>query len=151
MLPPDFCNLQDGHGAAAVTAEAWCANAAAWAERLMRSFPSYRDLTQPVVLAVFEVRRGFAMMAAAADIAAPIGRIGMLAGGIADGGGAAEKLGGMLRALMAFPAAAEASGSAAVVELASGQAQGLVATLAAASAVWHWFMAQSLAHLSSVS
>lgn len=130
--------LQERQGTAAATAEAWRANAAAWAGRLGGSYPGYRDLTQPLVLAVAEARRGLAMMAAAADIASPLGRGSPAAGGLfPTGGGGAAQLEGMLRMLMAFPAAAGAAGGAAVAELASGQAQGLVASLAANAAVRH--------------
>lgn len=125
-MPMQF-SAQDGQQAAA--AEAWCVNAAAWADRLSSSFPGYNDLTQPVALAVHEARRGFAMMAAAANIAWPLGRRG-------SASGAAARLEVMLRALMAFPASADAADGAAAAELATGDAQGLAARLASASTVW---------------
>ena len=128
--------MQAGQQAAA--AEAWCANAAAWAERLSSSYPGYRDLTQPVALAVHEARRGFATMAAAADISMPHGRSSAVVRHTDVGGGGDEvaaRLEGILRALMAFPAALRAHEGPAAVELASSGAQGLVAHLAAASTV----------------
>jgi hypothetical protein len=120
-------------------AEAWCASAAAWAERLGSSYPGYRDLTQPVALAVHEARRGLAMVAAAADISTPLGRSSAMGSPAAVGignDGAASLLEGILTALMAFPLAARgAADGAAVAELASSDAQRLVARLAAVSAV----------------
>jgi hypothetical protein len=128
--------MQAGQQAAA--AEAWCANAAAWAERLSSSYPGYRDLTQPVALAVHEARRGFATLAAAADMSTPHGRSGAMVRHTDVGSGSGEeaaRLEGILRALMAFPAALRAQDGPAAVELASSGAQGLVSRLAAASAV----------------
>lgn len=40
----------------------WQQNAAAWAEGLLKQFPMYRDILQPVALAVYEVRYGLSMM-----------------------------------------------------------------------------------------
>lgn len=128
--------MQAGQQAAA--AEAWCANAAAWAERLSSSYPGYRDLTQPVALAVHEARRGFATMAAAADISMPHGHSSALVRHTDVGGGGNEvaaRLEGILRALMAFPADLRAQEGPAAVKLASSGAQSLIARLAAASTV----------------
>lgn len=40
-------------------------SASAWAARLLTTFPLYRDLLQPVALAVHEMRAGLAMLVAA--------------------------------------------------------------------------------------
>jgi hypothetical protein len=127
--------MQAGQQAAA--AEAWCANAAAWAERLGSSYPGYQDLTQPVALAVHEARRGLASMAASAEISMSHirgGAVGQLNVSSGDNGVAAL-LEGIIRTLMAFPAAQGAANGAAALQLASSEAQGVVARLAAASAV----------------
>ena len=43
-------------------AVAWQESAGAWVDRLLKSFPAYRDLLQPVALAVYEVRNGLALL-----------------------------------------------------------------------------------------
>jgi midasin len=72
----------------------WQQNAAAWAERLGRQYPLYRDVVQPVQLAVQELRYGLALMQGAAAAAA-------------DSPGA--RLAPVLARLMAFPRAAAAA------------------------------------------
>lgn len=77
-------------------------------------------------------------MAAAAGISVPHGRSSAMVRHSDVGGGGGEvaaRLEGILGALMAFPAALCMQDSPAAVELASSGAQGLVARLAAASAV----------------
>ena len=54
--------LQSGDGSAFQQADSWVASASAWAARLLAAFPLYRDLLQPVVLAVHEMRAGLAML-----------------------------------------------------------------------------------------
>lgn len=55
--------------AGASQAAVWHQNAAAWAERLGRQHPLYRDVVQPVQLAVGELRYGLSLMAGAAVVA----------------------------------------------------------------------------------
>jgi hypothetical protein len=57
--------LQSGDGSAFQQAESWVQSASAWAVRLLATFPLYRDLLQPVALAVHEMRTGLAMLFAA--------------------------------------------------------------------------------------
>ena len=57
--------LQSGDGSAFQQAESWVQSASAWAARLLAAFPLYRDLLQPVALAVHEMRTGLATLVAA--------------------------------------------------------------------------------------
>ena len=57
--------LQSGDASAFQQAKSWVASASAWAARLLAAFPLYRDLLQPVALAVHEMRAGLAMLASA--------------------------------------------------------------------------------------
>ena len=57
--------LQSGDGGAFQQADSWVASASAWAARLLAAFPLYRDLLQPVALAVHEMRAGLAMLVCA--------------------------------------------------------------------------------------
>jgi hypothetical protein len=81
--------LQDGQEGSPQEALNWIQNADAWASRLLSSFPLYRDLLQPVALAVQEVRAGLAMQHRA-----------MAAAEAADD---ALQLTGILAQLMSFP------------------------------------------------
>ena len=56
-----YC-LQAGVSTGVQEAPIWQQNAAAWSETLLRQFPLYRDLLQPVALAVHEVRYGLSLM-----------------------------------------------------------------------------------------
>lgn len=58
--------LQAGLQAAQQEAAAWQQNATAWTERLLNTHPAYRDLLQPVCLAVLELATGISMLAGAA-------------------------------------------------------------------------------------
>lgn len=93
----------------------WQQNAAAWGERLGRQYPLYRDVVQPVQLAVQELRYGLALMAGSAAVAAE-----------APG----SQLAPVLARLMAFPRAA----ASAAVHLDSPEVQQAVAAAAAAAA-----------------
>ncbi len=128
--------MQEGQHSSA--AEAWCSNAAAWAAHLADSYPGYRDLTQPVALAVAESRRGLAMLAARNAIASPGGlrdfaAVPGAAAAASGGGGAAGRLTTTLGALMAFPRAVAGSDGAAIADLGGAEAQALAARLALAS------------------
>ena len=57
--------LQSGDASAFQQADSWVASASAWAARLLAAFPLYRDLLQPVALAVHEMRAGLSMLARA--------------------------------------------------------------------------------------
>lgn len=57
-----YCAVQSGDKVSIQEANVWQQNAAAWAERLLSQFPMYRDILQPVALAVYEVRFGLSMM-----------------------------------------------------------------------------------------
>ena len=54
--------LQSGNASAFQQADSWVASASAWAVRLLAAFPLYRDLLQPVALAVHEMRAGLATL-----------------------------------------------------------------------------------------
>lgn len=47
-------------------AEVWQQNAASWSDALLQQHPLYRDVLQPVGLAVYEVRCGLSLMVHAA-------------------------------------------------------------------------------------
>lgn len=57
--------LQSGDRSAFQQADSWVASASIWAARLLAAFPLYRDLLQPVALAVHEMRAGLAMLVSA--------------------------------------------------------------------------------------
>lgn len=101
----------------------WQQNAAAWVERLGRQYPLYRDVAQPVQLAVQELRYGLALMAGASAVAPHQ---------------PAARLAPVLARLMAFPRAAAASAGAgteaAPLQLDSPEVQQAVADAAAAAA-----------------
>ena len=59
---PAACSLQKGDSAAAREAENWQQNASAWCAALMQQHPLYRDVVQPVAVAVFEVRCGLSLL-----------------------------------------------------------------------------------------
>ncbi|GFR41362.1 hypothetical protein Agub_g2045, partial [Astrephomene gubernaculifera] len=65
--------LCDSAAAAAALHEAtvWQANARAWCERFGQQYAWYPDLSQPVQLAVYEMIRGVALLAAAAPASSP--------------------------------------------------------------------------------
>ena len=58
--------LQHGDASAAQEAEVWQQNAASWSDALLQQHPLYRDVLQPVGLAVYEVRCGLSLMVHAA-------------------------------------------------------------------------------------
>ena len=58
------CAVQSGDNVGIQEAKAWQQNAAAWSEGLLKQFPLYRDLLQPVALAVFEARHGLSLLLA---------------------------------------------------------------------------------------
>ena len=58
--------LQQGETSAAQEAEVWQQNAASWSDALLQKHPLYRDVLQPVGLAVYEVRCGLSLMVHAA-------------------------------------------------------------------------------------
>ncbi|KAL4440107.1 hypothetical protein ABPG75_003108 [Micractinium tetrahymenae] len=91
----------DKAAAGATQAAVWQQNAAAWAERLGRQYPLYRDIVQPVQLAVQELRYGLALLAGRAALAADQ---------------QSTRLAPVLARLMAFPraAASRVAGTAAV-------------------------------------
>ena len=45
----------------------WQQNASSWSDALLQQHPLYRDVLQPVALAVYEVRCGLSLMLEAAD------------------------------------------------------------------------------------
>lgn len=47
-------------------AENWQQNAASWCEALLQQHPLYRDVVQPVALAIYEVRSGLSLLLHAA-------------------------------------------------------------------------------------
>lgn len=119
-----LCSSSNAEEAAAGATQAavWQQNAAAWAERLGRQYPLYRDVAQPIQLAVQELRYGLALMAGSTALAeaAP-----------------ASQLAPVLARLMAFPraaAAASGNGFPAAVQLDSPAVQQAVADAAAAAA-----------------
>lgn len=57
--------LQSGDGSSFQQAESWVASASAWATRLLAAFPLYKDLLQPVALAVHEMCAGLALLVCA--------------------------------------------------------------------------------------
>ena len=65
--------LQDGTPTAVQEAASWRQNSAAFASRLLSTFPLYRDLLQPVALALHRVSYGLEQLAATAvdSIASP--------------------------------------------------------------------------------
>lgn len=65
---PAACLLQKGCSAAAQEAENWQQNASAWCAALMQQHPLYRDVVQPVALAVYEVRCGLSLLKHAARL-----------------------------------------------------------------------------------
>lgn len=67
-LMPAACPLQKGDSAAAQEAENWQQNASAWCAALMQQHPLYRDVVQPVALAVYEVRCGLSLLKHAARL-----------------------------------------------------------------------------------
>lgn len=102
----------------------WQQNAAAWVERLGRQYPLYRDVVQPVQLAVQELRYGLALMAGSATLAPHQ---------------PAARLAPVLARLMAFPRAAAAkaggaSSEAGPLQLDNPQVQQAVADAASAAA-----------------
>lgn len=56
------CGLQARDNIALQEARSWQQNAAAWGDSLLKQFPLYTDLLQPVGLAVHEVRYGLSLM-----------------------------------------------------------------------------------------
>lgn len=58
---------QTGDSSAAQEAQVWQQNASSWIDALLRQHPLYRDVLQPVALAVYEVRCGLSLMLEAAD------------------------------------------------------------------------------------
>lgn len=102
----------------------WQQNAAAWVERLGRQYPLYRDVVQPVQLAVQELRYGLALMGGSATLAPTQ---------------PGAQLAAVLARLMAFPRAAAAKaggegGKAAPVQLDRPHVQQAVADAAAVAA-----------------
>ena len=61
----DISLLQAGDRSAFQQAESWVQSALAWAARLLAAFPLYRDLLQPVSLAVHEMRAGLVTLVSA--------------------------------------------------------------------------------------
>lgn len=59
--------LQKGDTAAGQEADNWQQNASSWCAALMQQHPLYRDLVQPVALAVYEVRCGLSLLKHAAS------------------------------------------------------------------------------------
>lgn len=57
--------------AAIAEAEAWQSAAEAWAQGLLKSFPLYLDLVQPLVLATMEVRLGLSLLMGCARTPVP--------------------------------------------------------------------------------
>lgn len=62
--------LSAGGAAAAGQATVWQQNAGAWAGRMGRQYSQYRDIVQPVQLAVQELRYGLSLMAGAVTLGA---------------------------------------------------------------------------------
>ncbi|KAL0028971.1 hypothetical protein WJX77_009058 [Trebouxia sp. C0004] len=58
--------LQQSDASAVQEAEGWQQNAASWSDALLQQHPLYRDVLQPVGLAVYEVRCGLSLMVHAA-------------------------------------------------------------------------------------
>jgi len=65
-LTEECDRLQQGDASAAQEAEVWQQNAASWSDALLQQHPLYRDVLQPVGLAVYEVRCGLSLMVHAA-------------------------------------------------------------------------------------
>ncbi len=90
---------QAGQPGAVAEAATWQRNAEAWTARLLAGFPLYRDLLQPVALAVYELRSGLSLLTSATAANAPdLAR--------------ARQLSALLVRLMAFPAADAREGAA---------------------------------------
>jgi len=62
----DKCSALEPSESAIMEAETWLSSSAQWSSRLDEQFKSYRDMTQPLQLAVYELRRGVALAADAA-------------------------------------------------------------------------------------
>jgi hypothetical protein len=60
---------QPAAAAAAHEASSWDGSAAAWSERMQSQFGLYLDILQPVLLAVLEIRHGFALLTAGSQAA----------------------------------------------------------------------------------
>jgi hypothetical protein len=60
---------QPAAAAAAHEARSWDGSAAAWSERMQAQFGMYLDILQPVLLAVLEIRHGFALLTAGSQAA----------------------------------------------------------------------------------
>lgn len=59
--------LQKGDTAAGQEADNWQQNASSWCAALLQQHPLYRDLVQPMALAVYEVRCGLSLLRHAAS------------------------------------------------------------------------------------
>ena len=54
--------LQQGDVSAVQEAKVWQQNAASWADSLLQQQPLYKDMLQPLALAIYEVRYGLCLM-----------------------------------------------------------------------------------------
>lgn len=57
------CSAFQPEDAAIMEAQTWLGSSAQWSSRLDEEYAAYRDITQPLQLAVFEIRRGIALAA----------------------------------------------------------------------------------------
>jgi len=62
----DRCSALDFDESAVIEAETWLGSSEQWISRLDEEYAEYRDMTQPLQLAVYEIRRGLALAADAA-------------------------------------------------------------------------------------
>ena len=62
----DRCSALDFDESAVMEAETWLGSSEQWISRLDEEYAEYRDMTQPLQLAVYEIRRGLALAADAA-------------------------------------------------------------------------------------
>ena len=62
----DRCSALDVDESAIMEAETWLGSSEQWISRLDEEYAEYRDMTQPLQLAVYEIRRGLALAADAA-------------------------------------------------------------------------------------
>ena len=61
------CSALQPDNSAIMEAQTWLGSSAQWSSRLDEEYPAYRDMTQPLQLAVFEIRRGIALAADSAQ------------------------------------------------------------------------------------
>ena len=59
----DKCSELSPDESAMMEAETWLSSSAQWCSRLNEEYSAYRDMTQPIQLAVYEMRRGVALAA----------------------------------------------------------------------------------------